>query len=68
MWPDHRLHDGQRRQGQGPGRRPGGALTGPRPASPIDTALTNAIITAPPARDPAMIDKLSVVAGRALRG
>jgi 5'-methylthioadenosine phosphorylase len=44
------------------------ALTGPRPASPIDTALQNALITAPHARDPAMIDKLAVVAGRALRG
>jgi 5'-methylthioadenosine phosphorylase len=45
-----------------------GALGGPRPASPIDTALQNALITAPHARDPAMIDKLAVVAGRALRG
>ena len=45
-----------------------GALTGPRPASPIDTALTSALITAPHARDPAMIDKLAVVAGRALHG
>jgi 5'-methylthioadenosine phosphorylase len=45
-----------------------GVLTGPRPASPIDTALGNALITAPHARDPAMIDKLAVVAGRALHG
>jgi 5'-methylthioadenosine phosphorylase len=45
-----------------------GAMTGPRSASPIDTALTNAIITAPHARDPAIVAKLSVVAGRALRG
>jgi 5'-methylthioadenosine phosphorylase len=45
-----------------------GTLTGPRLASPIDTALQTALITAPHARDPAMIDKLAVVAGRALRG
>jgi 5'-methylthioadenosine phosphorylase len=45
-----------------------GALTGPRPSSPIDNTLDNALITAPHARDPAMIDKLAVVAGRALRG
>jgi 5'-methylthioadenosine phosphorylase len=45
-----------------------GDLTGPRLASPIDTALDNALITAPHARDPAMIDQLAVVAGRALRG
>jgi 5'-methylthioadenosine phosphorylase len=41
-------------------------LHGPRPPSPIDTALDNALITASHARDPLMIDKLSVVAGRAL--
>ena len=41
-------------------------LTGPRAPSPIDTALDNALITAPGARDPALAAKLSVVAGRAL--
>jgi 5'-methylthioadenosine phosphorylase len=40
-------------------------LAGPRPPSPIDTALDGAIITAPAARDPAMIAKLQIVAGRA---
>jgi 5'-methylthioadenosine phosphorylase len=45
-----------------------GALTGPREPSPIDTTLDTAIITAPGARDPGMIAKLGVVAGRALRG
>ena len=42
------------------------ALPAERPASPIDTALEGAIITAPDARDPAMIERLSAVAGRAL--
>jgi 5'-methylthioadenosine phosphorylase len=41
-------------------------LRGARAPSPIDTALDNALITAPHARDPAMMAKLSVVAGRAL--
>ncbi len=41
-------------------------LTGPRPPSPIDTALDNALITAPHARDPVLAARLSVVAGRAL--
>jgi 5'-methylthioadenosine phosphorylase len=41
-------------------------LQGPRAPSPIDTALDNALITAPHARDAALIEKLSVVAGRAL--
>ena len=41
-------------------------LTGERSASPIDTALNDAIITAPAMRDPAMIAKLRTVAGRAL--
>jgi 5'-methylthioadenosine phosphorylase len=45
-----------------------GGLTGARPPSPIDTTLDTALITAPHARDPQMIDKLTVVAGRALRG
>ncbi|MDB5460654.1 MAG: methylthioadenosine phosphorylase [Caulobacteraceae bacterium] len=43
-------------------------LTGARPASPIDTCLDTAIITAPSARDPEMIRRLDAVAGRALRG
>jgi 5'-methylthioadenosine phosphorylase len=42
-------------------------LKGERPASPIDTCLDDAIITAPGARDPAMIAKLRTVAGRALQ-
>ena len=41
-------------------------LKGPRAPSPIDAALDNALITAPHARDPALIERLSVVAGRAL--
>jgi 5'-methylthioadenosine phosphorylase len=41
-------------------------LKGPRAPSPIDTALDNALITAPHARDPALMDRLAVVAGRAL--
>jgi 5'-methylthioadenosine phosphorylase len=43
-----------------------GRLTGERAPSPIDTALNDALITAPHARDPALAEKLSVVAGRAL--
>jgi 5'-methylthioadenosine phosphorylase len=43
-----------------------GRLQGPRPPSPIDTVLDDAIITAPQARDPAMVAKLAAVAGRAL--
>jgi 5'-methylthioadenosine phosphorylase len=43
-------------------------LTGPRAPSPIDTTLNDALITAPGARDPVLAEKLSVVAGRALRG
>ena len=38
-----------------------------RPPSPIDTCLDGALITAPAARDPAMVTALSAVAGRALR-
>jgi 5'-methylthioadenosine phosphorylase len=38
-----------------------------RPASPIDTCLDTALITAPHARDPALLAKLDAVAGRALR-
>jgi 5'-methylthioadenosine phosphorylase len=43
-----------------------GRLTGPRAPSPIDTALDDALITAPGARDPALAQKLAIVAGRAL--
>jgi 5'-methylthioadenosine phosphorylase len=42
------------------------ALPSERAPSPIDHALDGAIITAPAARDPAMIKKLSAIAGRAL--
>jgi 5'-methylthioadenosine phosphorylase len=38
----------------------------PRAASPIDTCLDAALITAPDARDPALAAKLGAVAGRAL--
>jgi len=43
-----------------------GLLQGPRAPSPIDRALDNALITAPHARAPALMEKLQVVAGRAL--
>ena len=39
-----------------------------RPASPIDTALDTALITAPEARDPAMLAKLDAVCRRVLKG
>ena len=39
-----------------------------RTASPIDTNLDTALITAPEARDPALLAKLDAVAGRALAG
>lgn len=39
-----------------------------REASPIDTCLDTALITAPSARDPRLLAKLDAVAGRALRG
>ncbi|WP_380785740.1 S-methyl-5'-thioadenosine phosphorylase [Sphingomonas sp. R86521] len=42
------------------------ALPEERPASPIDTCLDAALITAPDARDPALLAKLDAVAGRAL--
>ncbi len=42
------------------------ALPVEREASPIDTCLDSAIITAREARDPALVAKLDVVAGRAL--
>ena len=44
------------------------ALPAERAASPIDTALAHAIITAPSARTPAMLARLDAVAGRVLRG
>jgi 5'-methylthioadenosine phosphorylase len=44
------------------------ALQGPRSASPIDTCLDGAIITAPAMRDLALMAKLDIVAGRVLRG
>lgn len=42
------------------------ALPEERPASPIDTCLNTALITAPTARDPAVLAKLDAVAGRVL--
>ncbi len=42
------------------------ALPETRPASPIDRVLDTAIITAPHARDPALVARLDAVAGRAL--
>ena len=47
-------------------RRLAEVLPAKRPASPIDTALDGALITAMEARDPAMVEKLKAVAGRAL--
>jgi 5'-methylthioadenosine phosphorylase len=43
------------------------ALPPERSASPIDTVLDTALITAPEARDPAMLAKLDAVCRRALR-
>jgi 5'-methylthioadenosine phosphorylase len=44
------------------------ALAGaPREASPIDTCLDFALITAPQARDSALLEKLDAVAGRVLK-
>ena len=43
------------------------ALPAQRAASPIDTCLDGALITAPAARDPAMLERLAAVAGRATR-
>ncbi len=42
------------------------ALPEERAASPIDTCLDTALITAPSARDPALLAKLDAVAGRVL--
>jgi 5'-methylthioadenosine phosphorylase len=39
-----------------------------REPSPIDTALDNAILTAPNARDPALVAKLDAICGRVLGG
>ena len=47
-------------------RRLAEALPKAREPSPIDTALEGAIITAPAARDPAMLEKVAAIAGRAL--
>jgi 5'-methylthioadenosine phosphorylase len=41
-------------------------LPATRAASPLDTVLDHALITAPDARDPAMLAKLDVIAGRVL--
>lgn len=43
------------------------ALPGERAPSPLDTVLDHALITAPGARDPALLAKLDAVAGRVLR-
>ena len=42
------------------------ALPAERPSSPIDTALDTALITAPEARDPALLARLDAVCGRVL--
>jgi 5'-methylthioadenosine phosphorylase len=39
-----------------------------REPSPIDTNLDTALITAPGARDPAMLAKLDAICGRVLKG
>ena len=44
------------------------SLPATRPPSPIDTVLDTALITAPEARDPAMLAKLDAVMRRILRG
>ena len=43
-------------------------LPAEREASPLDTVLDSALITAPDARDPALLAKLDAVAGRVLNG
>jgi 5'-methylthioadenosine phosphorylase len=48
-------------------RRLAADLPAKRTASPIDTALDGALITAASARDPAMVERLSAVAGRVLQ-
>jgi len=44
-----------------------GRLPPERPPSPIDTCLDGAIVTAPGARDPALVARLDAIVGRALR-
>ena len=44
------------------------SLPAVRPPSPIDTVLDTALITAPAARDPAMLARLDAVMGRIRRG
>ena len=44
------------------------ALPAEREPSPLDTVLDHALVTAPEARDPAMLAKLAAVAGRVLGG
>jgi 5'-methylthioadenosine phosphorylase len=44
------------------------ALPAERSPSPIDTNLDTALITAPAARDPAMLAKLDAICGRVLKG
>jgi 5'-methylthioadenosine phosphorylase len=48
-------------------RRLAASLPAQRTASPIDTCLDGALITAPAARDPMMVAKLAAVAGRSLK-
>lgn len=48
-------------------RRLAECLPAVRDPSPIDTCLTGALVTAPEARDPEMIEKLAAIAGRALK-
>jgi 5'-methylthioadenosine phosphorylase len=43
------------------------ALPEQRPPSPIDRTLDTALITAPEARDPAVLAKLDAVCGRVLK-
>lgn len=43
------------------------ALPEKRPPSPIDTVLDTALITAPSARDPALLAKLDAICGRVLK-
>jgi len=48
-------------------RRLAADLPGKRAPSPVDTALDGAVITAPSARDPVMVERLAAVAGRVLK-
>ena len=57
----------QRRDRQGADRASSaGKLGGERAPSPIDRCLDTALITAPDARDPGMVEKLKAIAGRVL--